>query len=173
MIDIRTPASEYDAADGDVEAVDLVARTILDGLVAEGDARGTDWDPLVAELPAEQRALAILWWAGAEIDDGGFWQLYTNSTGYHAPELPGAARLAGSERLAELFEEANAAFGGEIPRGRDEREAALQRRFPDEDDEPMEELDKRYYAFDASGDGGTVALLRAFVESNRERFLAG
>src|SRR3954452_19940235 len=79
------------------------------------------------ELTVGQKSIYALLWARAEIDNGGFAQFFTNSTGFFAGDLPVAARAVGLDPAhVAVFEEANGLFpSGEVPRERAAREAAF------------------------------------------------
>jgi uncharacterized protein DUF4375 len=107
-------------------------------------------DPRFERLTPGQRALYVLYWADAEILNGGFSQFYFNSTGYFAPDLPDAAADVGAAGHARLATSANALLASrdrEVPRDRVARERLLDRI-------PMTKLarlDDRWFELDARG----------------------
>ena len=60
-----------------------------------------------------------------EVNNGGFSQFFYNSSGDFANETPAALRKIGADKTADICDRALAAFGGAVPRNRDERETML------------------------------------------------
>lgn len=75
--------------------------------------------------PEASRTLFAAHWCQSEINNGGFGQFFSNSTGVLAPEGVQAFRALGMPQTADLIEKAMAAFGAHYPRDRSEREDAL------------------------------------------------
>jgi hypothetical protein len=104
-------------------------------------------DPRLERLTGGQRALYVLHWANSEILNGGFSQLYFNSTGYFAADIPDAAAHVGAAEHARLAAAANAVLagrGGDVPRNRVARQRLLdgipQRKF--------DRIDNRWFDLD-------------------------
>lgn len=78
-------------------------------------------------LPAAVQHLLAAHWCHSEISNGGFDQLFYNSTGVLAPEAEAGFRAIGLPDVADLVGTAIARFGPDYPRDRDTRLAALDR----------------------------------------------
>jgi Domain of unknown function (DUF4375) len=111
-----------------------------------------------------------LQWARAEIDNGGFAQFFTNSTGFFASDLPDAARRVGLDNHVALFERANGLFpAGSVPRDREQREGLfdeLSERLGDELDSTLESLDDEFYGREKEFD----AALERYVTDHSDEF---
>jgi hypothetical protein len=101
-------------------------------------------------VPIQVRHLLAVWWADSEICNGGFHQLFSNSTGVLAPEAAEGFRAVGLEECFRIVRAAIERFGTEYPRDRVMRDAALQtlllpgqRR---QEWDPFTLLDEEYYA---------------------------
>ena len=80
----------------------------------------------ILTLDQREQLLVTIWGLEADVNNGGFDQYYFNSYGDLAQHCPGALRLIGANRTAELVELANAAFGAEgPPQNREERQDRL------------------------------------------------
>jgi hypothetical protein len=128
------------------------------GLLA-GDAVADVWDRVsiydggetflkdLAAIPEPKRHLVVAFWCHREIENGGFLQLFWNSTGVVVPEAPAAYRALGLNSAAALFETALRQFPSPYPRDR----AARQKSFsllPSQDYPPKGQfdlLDESYY----------------------------
>ena len=85
--------------------------------------------------PEASRTLFAAHWCQSEINNGGFGQFFSNSTGVLAPEAAQAFRAIGMPQTAAALEQAMALFGAAYPRDRTVREEALEAIFDASDDE--------------------------------------
>lgn len=78
-------------------------------------------------LTEGQRAVYVLHWVQSEVRNGGFEQLYYNSTGRFAALAPAAARQVGADEYAAVFARANSLFSpdGAVPEQAGRRRQAL------------------------------------------------
>lgn len=115
------------------------------------------------ELPEAPRLLFAAHWARSEIGNGGFAQLFSNSTGVLAPEAVHAFVALGMPRVADALTRAMALLGDSYPRGRSARQKALQgfrrrdasagaRSFDALEDEFFLLIDSENGGFDAAAD---------------------
>lgn len=85
------------------------------------------WDHGFDALDHLDQLLVVIWGLEADVNNGGFDQYYFNSYGDQAKRVPSALRQIGANRMAELVELANAAFGSEgPPEDRGARQAQLE-----------------------------------------------
>ena len=114
---------------------------------------------------AAQPAAAIYaaHWAQAEICNGGFKQLFGNSTGVLSPEAVQGFHLISMPKTAALLVAAMEQLATPFPRERPERQALLAhlpKRF-------FDELERKFYAeLDAENGGFTVAV-SSFIARQR------
>ena len=99
-------------------------------------------------------------WCVSEINNGGFLQLFWNSTGMLVPEAVGCFRAVGALDIAETLESAMSFFGLSYPRERLDRMKILggpNLEYPEES--PFDAQDERFYEwFETPGnDWGTLA----------------
>ena len=116
---------------------------------------------------ADERAFFTLVLCGAEIDNGGFAQLFTNSTGELIDEAIAGAERFRATRHAAILREAKLIFpGGLVPRKHDERLALweeLCEQLGDDLDERLTALDDRWYALDDDLERRLDAFARAYL----------
>jgi uncharacterized protein DUF4375 len=117
--------------------------------------------------PAE-RVFLCVWNLEAEVNNGGFEQFFINSAGDKAVETTVALREIGAAHVAIIAEEANGLFRPSgPPTDRDARVAALER-LGEPATDALNALDARFYKYPDN----LEALLRQFVDRNREQFYA-
>jgi hypothetical protein len=83
-------------------------------------------------------------WCQSEVCNGGFRQLFANSTGVLAPEAVSGFRAIGCHEWAALLEAAMARLGSSYPREREERVAALESLSGQD---AFDDLDRAFYAW--------------------------
>lgn len=98
-------------------------------------------------LTEVQRHLLAAYWCQSEINNGGFDQLFINSTGVLAPEGEAGFRAMGLTAVADLLASAIARFGAAYPRDRDERAAVLAT-FPSDGSRAFGGMGRRFAEFD-------------------------
>ena len=116
------------------------------------------------------RAVYDMYIADFEVLNGGFWQLWENSSGAIAQDLPGAAELLGSPEFADIFRDAQALWpNGRIPRDRAKRQRLLQQ-LPEA---PVAALDARYEATQYHRRTALAVVLGGYVQRHPEEFIVG
>jgi hypothetical protein len=82
-----------------------------------------------------------------ELNDGGFEQFYSNSSGDFAHEIIDALKAIGANKTADIVQKANDQFPGKIvPKDRDKRQLILEE-IVDKTSEIWEELDQKFYEY--------------------------
>lgn len=118
----------------------------------------------MAELTKGQRAIYATTWCDAEVDNGGFHQFFSNSTGMLGPETVEGFRLIGMEDSAKAVEAVIAwAKFDPYPRERKER----QTRMPDYDSNKKkwnDEFSDQFYAANEGMEAKQAAYIRAHPE---------
>ena len=97
--------------------------------------------------------------AQSEICNGGFYQLFSNSTGVLSPEAVQGFRLIGMDKTAGLLNAAMEMLGNTFPRDRGARQKVLKNLSK----EKFDQLDKAFFKEIAQENGGFVAAANAFV----------
>ena len=98
--------------------------------------------------------------AQSEICNGGFKQLFWNSTGVLCPEAVEGFDLIGMPKTSGLITSAMKTLGTPFPRERDERQKALE----DVSKDLLNQLDKEFYRVLREENGGFEDAANAFVQ---------
>ena len=107
--------------------------------------------------------------ADFEILDGGFAQLWTNTSGAIAGDLVRSAELVGSREFADLFRDAATLWpGGRIPRERVQREQLLASMPGDK----LAALDERYAATQYRRKTALALVLGSYIRAHLDDFVA-
>ena len=136
---VEIAASEGEGADFRLLWMMLHARVFIDD-------EGSGYRHLP---PAGQTIWLVNLFVG-EINNGGFYQFFSNSSGDHSAELPAALEALNAHSMLALFRRATRILrkDGVVPLDRNMRHDALDSMFPDEDDcyAAFDELDREFYA---------------------------
>lgn len=152
-----------------------VPRDMLDGLEDGPLVRAVALRPFyeiidpagARRLNDGQRAVYSIYLADFEILNGGFAQLWENSSGSVAADLVAAAERIGSPELAAIFRAAAALWpGGRIPRDRDRREQLLY----GIDDGALADLDLRYAALQYRRKTALAVVLAPYIRAHLDEF---
>lgn len=87
------------------------------------------WEVYLASLaliPAASQHLFATHWVGSEVDNGGFWQLFVNSSGVVLPEAVTGFEAIGMPMAAGVAAAAMARLGEPYPRDRTRRNEILE-----------------------------------------------
>jgi len=117
--------------------------------------------------PEASRILFAAHWCQSEINNGGFEQFFSNSTGVLAPEGARAFRALHMPLTAELIVKAMAAFGPRYPRERTERDLAMDEIGANSDDQagPFHHLDEEFFVLVETENGGFRSAANAYAVS--------
>jgi hypothetical protein len=99
------------------------------------------------KLSAPERVFLLIWELESEVNNGGFYQYFYNSSGALAPHVVGALKTIGAEATADIAQRAiNAVIDIITPWSDDAgRQASLNRLSP-ETRRIFDDLDQEYYA---------------------------
>jgi hypothetical protein len=118
-----------------------------------------DYDGL--SLP--ERTFRTIWELEAEVNNGGFYQYFHNTSGRLAPEVVDALRVVGAAAMAAIVGAAIQTVGGDIAWGSDkERQAALETAGPALRAQ-LQLFDQRFYKYPDN----LIALLYQYVCDHR------
>jgi hypothetical protein len=120
------------------------------------------YNPSLFDCPRDIQLLAATHYGKNDIENGGFHQFFSNSTGAFAPEMIEWFERAGLAETASVLRQATAVFGQVFPRSQDRRRkflASFDGQTRAEWD-PFVQMDDRFYAslpynedvFDAAAD---------------------
>jgi hypothetical protein len=119
-------------------------------------------DVFFSTYSAAQQPAGMLYavhFAQSEICNGGFNQLFWNSTGILSPEAVQGFQLIGMHKTASFLVTAMEALGTQFPRNREERQKVL-KGIPKE---KLSRLDRLFYEEIENENGGFEASTNAFV----------
>jgi hypothetical protein len=102
----------------------------------------------------------------SEVMNGGFDQYFFNSSGDHWEEAITACEAIGAVQTAGLLQKAAQAYGCELPKEREEREAAIESHARDGYDEELAALDSIFYAYEENVD----TLIFDYCQQNKKMF---
>jgi hypothetical protein len=117
------------------------------------------WQSPPAEITDAERVFICVWQLEAEVNNGGFAQYYTNSSGDLAADAPSALEAIGATHTATIVRAANAVFPNGPPRDQGVREDA----FDAIADDAFEELDDLFLAYEDD----LSSMLHAYVQAHR------
>lgn len=122
-----------------------------------------------SRVPEPSKHLFAAHWLVSEVANGGFFQLFSNSTGVLAPEAIEGLKAIGMPKAAAIAKEATAWFGDEYPRDRDIRNdalEALEAAHAEEHDTDCSicSIDDRFYAFMSDESGGFEEAANQFAK---------
>lgn len=98
-----------------------------------------------------------------EVNNGGFWQFFDNSSGQFANEIVEAFTKIGAHKTAEICKKAVAAFGQDIPVDWDERRAFLDR-VPASVSSILEECDDAFFAYKEDLESLNASYIKEHIE---------
>ena len=125
-----------------------------------------EYEESLKPYTTEQRYLLAMHWLGAEVDNGGFQQFLSNSTGIVWEDAYKGYQAIGSEKLAYLIEELIKIYGTVIPFDREERVNILES-FSEKKLEEIDTLTDLYYEIEET----EWRKVTFWVKANSEKFL--
>lgn len=126
----------------------------------------TQYGDDMSVLSEAERVFYITQTLEMEVNNGGFYQFFYNSSGDFSNELVSAFTAIGANATATICQKAIAAFGRDIPVDREEREEMLDELESDEISEIIEECDAAFYDYEDN----LNELNYDFVMKNKEQF---
>lgn len=102
----------------------------------------------------------------AEVNNGGFWQFFYNSSGDLSNQVVAAFQAIGATQIAETCRKAVDAFGGSVPMDREERQELMEQLGLEEGNEILCECDEAFYGYADD----LVELNYQYIERHREYF---
>jgi len=127
------------------------------------DIAGRYDDDGIASLDEYDQAIYTIWWFESEVNNGGFHQYFTNSTGSDFPIALRSLKKIGAKKTIDMVERfVKIVFKDSVPLDREERNDIIEAL---EDDEIIEDkLDAINLEFYQS-DEDIVSLINKFIET--------
>jgi hypothetical protein len=104
------------------------------------------WRVDYGQLSAPERVFGVIWELESEVNNGGFYQYFWNSSGALAPHSIEALKEIGADATAALAREALTLAGDGIEWSDDAARQARIDRLPRETKNKLDELDQAFYA---------------------------
>ena len=108
----------------------------------------TDYGDDLSGLSRPERIFYVVQMVEMEVNNGGFSQFFSNSSGDFSNEIVDAFTEIGADATAGICRKAIGVFGREIPADQDERDEMLEELESDEIDEILEECDSAFYEYE-------------------------
>jgi len=121
------------------------------------------WRVDYGQLSSAERVFGVIWELESEVNNGGFYQYFWNSSGALAPDSVGALQVIGADATARLARAALALAGNDVPWSDDAARQASIGRLPIATKDKLNELDQAYYA--SSND--LTSLLYKYVSAHK------
>jgi hypothetical protein len=119
-----------------------------------------------------QRGLYALKWTWSEVSNGGFEQLFYNSTGMLANDALAGAERVGAHEVADVIRAAMRVFRDDALIEDNHARRAYMESISDEQLEYLEHVDDRFFDL-LDGDTGLAARCAAYVAGHPDEFFSG
>jgi len=116
-----------------------------------------------------QQAVYVIWGLQAEINNGGFNQYYFNSSGQFAKMTPGALRLVGATKFADLVAKANGIFEIENKKITKHQDGTLEGFSKSYNDNPLNHFDDEFYKLYKTEELDKLQI--EFIRKNKNDFI--
>lgn len=117
-------------------------------------------------LTKEEKVVVLIEELEREINNGGFNQFFSNSTGNYYSRILSSLKKIGSVNFYSILQRSSEPFpNASVPTGRKKRQAILEE-IKDKAEEFWEELDQEFYKYEED----IYGLLITFIKNNIEKF---
>lgn len=120
-------------------------QVIFDNLSQE-DTTGKNQYRTVMSWNNSKSAIYMIWMLEAEVNNGGYNQFYYNLSGRFYKHLPGALKLVGANKFADLTQRANNVFEKENAKITQHQDGTLEGFSKSYEDNPLDKFDNEFYA---------------------------
>ena len=104
-----------------------------------------EYDFITRKFNSSQQAIFLSWWLEAEVNNGGFNQYYTNSSGQYADLVPELLSKMEANKFAELADRANEVYKLNFEQITKEQDGTLEGFSKSYEDNPLNNLDNEFY----------------------------
>jgi len=129
----------------DTTSDDELLQVVFDNLIEKLPKDYNKEYQTVLTWPKPQQAIYTIWWLEAEVNNGGYNQFYANSSGQFYKLLPGALKLVGAMKFADLTERANKTYESENKKITEHQDGTLEGFSKSYDDNPLNKFDTEFY----------------------------
>ncbi len=92
-----------------------------------------------------RQAIYMIWALESEVNNGGYNQFYSNSSGQFYKHLSDALKLVGANKFADLTKQANETFEKENPKITQHQDGTIEGFSRSYDDNPLNKFDDEFY----------------------------
>jgi hypothetical protein len=148
---------------------DKLLQTIFDNLCEQFPQDYTKEFSTVTNFSKFRQAIYIIWQLEAEVNNGGFNQFYSNSSGQFANMIPVALQMIGAPKFSNLVERANAIYQRDYDKITKHQDGSIEGFSKSYDDNPLNSLDTEFY--DLYKEEDLHKLQVDFIRRNKQQFV--
>jgi hypothetical protein len=104
-----------------------------------------EYEFITTRFNSSQQAIFLSWWLEGEVNNGGFNQYYTNSSGQYAEMVPGLLKKMDALKFAELAERANQIYRSNYKQITKDQDGTLEGFSKSYENNPLNDLDSEFY----------------------------
>lgn len=116
-----------------------------------------------------RQAIYMIWVLEGEVNNGGYNQFYSNSSGQFYKHLPDALKLVGANQFAALTEKANATYEKEYEKITRHQDGTTEGFGKSYEDNPLNEFDTEFYALYQTEDIQKIQI--EFIREHKSEFV--
>lgn len=104
-----------------------------------------EYDFITLNFNSSQQAIYLSWWLEAEVNNGGFNQYYSNSSGQYAKLMPKLLSKMKAPKFSELTDRANKIYKSNLDKITKEQDGTLEGFSKSYENNPLNDLDGEFY----------------------------
>ena len=116
-----------------------------------------------------RQAIFMIWMLEAEVNNGGYNQFYSNTSGQFYKYLPEALKLVGANKFAKLTEKANKTFEKENEKITKHQDGTIEGFSKSYDDNPLNDFDTEFYDLYKTENLQQIQI--DFIRKNKKEFI--
>ena len=128
-----------------------------------------EYEFITTKFNSSQQAIFLSWWLEGEVNNGGFNQYYTNSSGQYAEMVPQLLEKMGAIRFAELTDRANKIYKSNFEEITKEQDGTIEGFSKSYENNPLNDLDSEFYELYKEEDLYKKQI--EFIRANKEDFI--
>jgi len=147
---------------------DTLLQTVFDNLSEKFSTDKSEYET-VFEFNKSQQAIYVIWALEAEVNNGGFNQYYTNSSGQFANLTSDALKLIGANKFSDLIAEVDEIYNSQkeiITKYQDGTPEGFSKSY---EDNPLNKYDNEFHAYYKYED--LMKLQTNFIRKNKNDFI--
>lgn len=139
---IQTPLTEHII---DTTSDEMLLEVVYDNLYRKLSAAYDKEYEIVMSWNRSRQAIYMIVQLEAEVNNGGYNQFYSNSSGQFAKSLPEALKLVGATKFADLTERANNTFEKEKSKITEHQDGTVEGFSKSYENNPLNKFDDEFY----------------------------